>query len=83
MQDIKDVKSQFQKEREKLFRNKELLIDSLKFCIVYSLLIEENIYKVLSGKKLNGVLAAAGSFSRRELSPCRKQIKMRIKLKSL
>ena len=69
MQDIKNIKDQFQKEREKLFRNKKLLIDSLKFCIAYSLLVEEYIYKVLSGKKLDGVLAAAGSFSRRELSP--------------
>jgi [protein-PII] uridylyltransferase len=64
-----EIKKQFAEEKKKLFNDTKLLEDSFKFCIRYSLLVEEYIFKVLASKKMECVLAAAGSFSRRELSP--------------
>ncbi len=64
-----EIKQQFNIEKEKLFNNTELIKDAFKLCINYSLLVEEYIFKVLSNKSVDFVLAAAGSFSRRELSP--------------
>jgi [protein-PII] uridylyltransferase len=64
-----EIRTQFEVEKKKLFSNNELMKDAFKFCINYSLLVEEYIFKVLAEKKVNFVLAAAGSFSRRELSP--------------
>lgn len=69
MQQSFEIRTQFEAEKEILFTNKEMIKDAFKFCINYSLLIEEYIFKVLAGKKVNFVLVAAGSFSRRELSP--------------
>jgi [protein-PII] uridylyltransferase len=62
-------KKNFVKDRENIFKDPELLEDSFKFCIAYSLLVEEYILKILEGKKFNFVIASVGSFSRRELSP--------------
>lgn len=69
MQEILEIKKQFKIEKEELFCNQEMLDDAFKFCINYSLLVEEYIFKVLVKKNIRFVLAAAGSFSRRELSP--------------
>ncbi len=69
MQHSTEIKQQFNIEKEKLFNNSELIKNAFKLCIEYSLLVEEYIFKVLPNKKVNFVLAAAGSFSRRELSP--------------
>ncbi len=69
MQEILKIKKQFETEKEKLFNNQEVLEDAFKFCINYSLLVEEYIFKVLAKQKIKFVLVAAGSFSRRELSP--------------
>lgn len=63
------IKQEFLDEREKLFNNESLVKDSFKFCVRYSLLVEEYILKILKGVKLKGSLASVGSFSRRELSP--------------
>lgn len=64
-----NLKQQFFEERDLLFNNKELQKAPFKFCKSYSLLVEEFIYRALANKKLDCVLVASGSFSRRELSP--------------
>ncbi|MCF6271513.1 MAG: HD domain-containing protein, partial [Melioribacteraceae bacterium] len=69
MQETLEIKKQFKLEKEKLFTNQEVLEDAFKLCISYSLLVEEYIFKALAGRKVECVLVAAGSFSRRELSP--------------
>ena len=69
MQETLKIKNQFEKEKEILFNNQEMLEDAFKLCINYSLLVEEYIFKALSKRKVKYVLVAAGSFSRRELSP--------------
>ncbi len=69
MIDSNKYKSEFLIERDKLFNNKSLIKNSLEFSIKYSLLVEEYIINLVHTKKVNCVLAAVGSFSRRELSP--------------
>lgn len=69
MQQLSQIKIEFANEKQKLFSDKKLLRDSFKLCINYSLLIEEYILRLFVNKKIDFVLAAAGSFSRRELSP--------------
>ncbi len=69
MQHSTEIKQQFNIEKEKLFGNTKLIKNAFRLCINYSLLVEEYIFKVLSSKDVDFVLAAAGSFSRRELSP--------------
>lgn len=69
MTNILNIKTQFVEEKERLFNDEEMQKNSFKFCISYSLLVEEFIYRALVSKKLNCVLVASGSFSRRELSP--------------
>ena len=69
MQEIVEIKKQLELEKETLFSKEEFMVDSFKLCINYSLLIEEYIFKVISNIKIDFILAAAGSFSRRELSP--------------
>ena len=69
MENSSDIKTQFFNEKENLFNNPEMQKNSFKLCISYSLLVEEFIYRALASKKLDCVLAASGSFSRRELSP--------------
>ncbi len=61
--------SEFLIERQKLFDNINLIKSSLSFSIQYSLLVEEYIIKLVHMQKVNCVLAAVGSFGRRELSP--------------
>lgn len=69
MSDTINYKELFLAERDKIFNNRELYDDSYKFCVRYSLLVEEYIIKLIKPKSLNCVLAAVGGFSRRELSP--------------
>lgn len=69
MAELIKIKQEFLKEREMLFNNEDVVKDAFKFCVDYSLLVEEYIIKILKGVKLNGALASVGSFSRRELSP--------------
>ena len=69
MTDILNIKTQFAEEKDSLFNNEEMQKNSFKFCIKYSLLVEEFTYRALANQKLNCVIVASGSFSRRELSP--------------
>jgi [protein-PII] uridylyltransferase len=69
MQETVEIKKQFEAEKDILFNNQEMLEDAFKLCINYSLLVEEYIFKALAKQKIAYVLVAAGSFSRRELSP--------------
>jgi len=69
MQESIEIKNQFEAEKEVLFNDQEMLEDAFKLCINYSLLVEEYIFRALAGQKFKYVLVAAGSFSRRELSP--------------
>ncbi|MGE5683276.1 MAG: [protein-PII] uridylyltransferase [Bacillota bacterium] len=64
-----EIKQEFLKSREKLFKNPQLHKDAFRFCVAYSLLVEENILRISEYGKFNFALASAGSFSRRELSP--------------
>ncbi len=64
-----DLKKEFLKNKEKLFQDNLRQQDSLKFSLNYSLLVEEFIRNLSGKNKFNFVLASAGSFSRRELSP--------------
>jgi [protein-PII] uridylyltransferase len=64
-----DIKNKFFAKREELFTEHSKQIDSLKFSIEYSFLIEEVIREITSSNKYDFVVASSGSFSRRELSP--------------
>lgn len=64
-----EIKKQFNEEKQKLFSDDTLLKDSFKFCMQYSLLVEDYIRRVLLKKDIKFAIASAGSFSRRELSP--------------
>ena len=64
-----DLKKEFIQSRDKLFQDNTKQHDSLKFSAEYSLLVEEFIRNLSGDSKYNFVLASAGSFSRRELSP--------------
>ncbi|KUG25099.1 uridylyltransferase [hydrocarbon metagenome] len=64
-----EIKKQFNEEKQKLFKDKSLLKDAFKFCVRYSLLVEEYIRRILHDYKIEFAIASAGSFSRRELSP--------------
>ena len=64
-----DLKKEFLKNREKLFQDNHRQQNSLKFSLEYSLLVEEFIRNISGKSKFDFVLASAGSFSRRELSP--------------
>ncbi len=64
-----NIKNEFIKKRDRLFQDNYRQKDSFKFSVSYSLLVEEFIRRLASEEKYNFVLASAGSFSRRELSP--------------
>jgi len=51
MQQPFEIRSKFEAEKEILFTNKEIMKDAFKFCINYSILVEEYIFKVLWEKK--------------------------------
>jgi [protein-PII] uridylyltransferase len=63
------IKEKFFADRDKIFNDEELLKDAFKFCVKWSLLVEEYIQIVLKDVKLKCAVASVGSFSRRELSP--------------
>jgi len=69
MIDRQSLKEEFTANCKNLFGNSELSKNAFKFSVAYSLLVEEFIIKVLTGQKLNFVIASGGSFSRRELCP--------------
>jgi len=69
IEDALKIKEKFFTDRDRIFNDEELLKDAYKFCVKWSLLVEEYIQKVLSGMKLKCAVASVGSFSRRELSP--------------
>lgn len=64
-----EIKKQFNEEKQQLFGDESLLKDSFKFCMRYSLLVEDYIRRILKDKKIPFAIASSGSFSRRELSP--------------
>ncbi len=64
-----EIKKDFLKYRDDIFNNSNLQKDAFKFCVAYSLLVEEYIFRIFAAEKFNFALASAGSFSRRELSP--------------
>ncbi len=66
---VENIKKDFIKSREKIFQGNLRQQDSFQFSVSYSLLVEEYIRKLAGDDKYNFVLASAGSFSRRELSP--------------
>ncbi len=63
------IRESFLKNREELFVAHAEQTDSLKFSMEYSILTEEYIRALTGAQKYGFVLASAGSFSRRELSP--------------
>jgi len=69
MKELLELKREFFSSRDKIFEDESLIHDSFKFCVQYSLLVEEFIVRVVSGRELNCALVSSGSFSRRELSP--------------
>ncbi len=66
---VGEIKNKFFTRRSELFAEHYKQIDSLKFSKEYSFLVEEVIREIAGLDKYNFVLASAGSFSRRELSP--------------
>ncbi|HMN49905.1 MAG TPA: HD domain-containing protein [Ignavibacteriaceae bacterium] len=64
-----EIKKGFLKDRIELFDQFTGSSDALIFSKNYSMLIEDTIRIILGDKKIPFVLASAGSFSRRELSP--------------
>ncbi len=66
---MKDIKNKFLAKQEELFSRHNKQIDSLSFSKEYSFLIEEILREIAGLNKYNFVIASAGSFSRRELSP--------------
>ncbi len=63
------IRETFLINRDELFAAHSEQTDSLKFSMEYSILIEEYIRALTGLQKYGFVLASAGSFSRRELSP--------------
>jgi [protein-PII] uridylyltransferase len=63
------LKEIFLEDRNKLFNDADALKDAFKFCINWSVLVEEYILRILKDIKLECAVASVGSFSRRELSP--------------
>lgn len=64
-----ELKKNFTLGKENIFRDSRLLKDAFRFCVSYSLLVEEYIHIIAGSGKYNFAIASAGSFSRRELSP--------------
>ncbi len=66
---MESLRGQFLTDRNRLFNDEELLKNSYRFCVHYSLLVEEFILRIIIPKSVDCVMVAAGGFSRRELSP--------------
>ena len=69
MNTAKIIANSFLKRKEQLFNQHLEQIDSFNFSVEYSLLVEEFIRTLAGSKRYKFILASAGSFSRRELSP--------------
>ncbi|MFB3057738.1 MAG: hypothetical protein ACE1ZQ_11335 [Ignavibacteriaceae bacterium] len=69
MSTVKSIANSFLKRKEQLFNQHFERTDSFNFSVEYSLLVEEFIRTLAGTKRYNFILASAGSFSRRELSP--------------
>jgi len=69
MTDSANIKSRFTNAKSDLFKSGLTTNNAFRFCINYSLLIEEYIRLALNKIDNSITLASAGSFSRRELSP--------------
>lgn len=69
MNEILIKKNELAEKRDQLFKKHSRQSDALKFSKEFSLLIEETIRSLAGKNKYKFVLASAGSFSRRELSP--------------
>ncbi len=69
MADAKEIKQKYLAAKEELFDNVELLKEPFRFCSEFSALVENFIHQAIEKFDLNCSLVAAGSFSRRELSP--------------
>jgi len=65
----KEIKAKFYRDRERIFSDEDLLRDSYKFCVQFSILVEEYIQKIVKPAKYEFALLSVGGFSRRELSP--------------
>lgn len=68
--EIEKIKKDYQRERDAIFGDPVLRKDAFRFCVKYSMLVEEYIVKIAGDKNFNFAIASAGSFNRRELSPC-------------
>jgi [protein-PII] uridylyltransferase len=69
MLNLIEIKESFISSRENLLKNFNEDSDPLEFSKSYSILIENTIKEICSGKNLNFAIASSGSFARRELSP--------------
>ena len=69
MNEFIGYRKEFIKKRDNLFKENMKQEDAFQFSLTYSLLVEEFIRTLAGKNKYNFVLASAGSFSRRELSP--------------
>ncbi len=69
MNTVRLTKDEFFQKKEELFYSNRKQRNPLKFSLQYSLLVEEFIRSLAGDYKYDFVVASAGSFSRRELSP--------------
>jgi [protein-PII] uridylyltransferase len=69
MSTAKTIANDFLKRKKQLFNQNLEQTDSFNFNVEYSLLVEEFIRTLAGAKRYKFILASAGSFSRRELSP--------------
>ncbi len=65
----KEIKIEYQQNRDKIFNHPLLIKDPFEFSLKLSFLVEEFIIKIFKDKHVNGAVASTGSFSRRELAP--------------
>jgi [protein-PII] uridylyltransferase len=66
---MNEIKEKFLAKQQELFSRHYKQVDSLSFSKEYSFLIEDIIREIAGSGKHDFILASAGSFSRRELSP--------------
>lgn len=69
MIDKSEIKNFYLQSREELFNSFDENTDALEFSKTFSFLIENTIRKICGDLKFDFVIASAGSFARREISP--------------
>jgi [protein-PII] uridylyltransferase len=69
MNKLLHIKKSFHSQRHNIFSELNKDSDSLEFSKKFSILLENTIREIIADEKFNFAVAAAGSFSRRELSP--------------